>query len=292
MTKKTILTSLLVPTLASLCVGFVNVTPKVIYGDDNRADVYEIQDAVVREVANSTVAIIHKKFLKPDGNGRFIFTSTRFGPSQEMCSEEPYFDQPDAAICSGSLVGEDLIATAGHCVNHSTCKNYYYVFGYQMSDLKTAPESFSAEEIYTCKGIVAREYSNDEDFALLRLNRPVLNHRPLTLQRANAERGDEVYVVGHPSGLPTKVAGGAIVRKQEGRFFTANLDSYGGNSGSAVLNARTHEVVGILVRGSQDFKYDQARMCYRSNVCDNNGCGGEDVTNISYIAEALNQPTR
>ena len=45
MTKKSIITSLIVPSIASLCVGFVNVTPKVIYGDDNRADVYEVQDA-------------------------------------------------------------------------------------------------------------------------------------------------------------------------------------------------------------------------------------------------------
>ena len=36
-------------------------------------------------------------------------------------------------------------------------------------------------------------------------------------------------------------------------YFTANLDTYRGNSGSPVFNAITHKVEGVLVRGEQDF---------------------------------------
>jgi V8-like Glu-specific endopeptidase len=111
----------------------------------------------------------------------------------------------------------------------------------------------------------------------------------LTLQQKPVQVGDELYIVGHPAGLPTKIAGGAVVRSVKSTFFKANLDSYGGNSGSAVFNAQTNEIVGILVRGDQDFKYDQANSCTRSNICENDGCRGEDVTNITYINDALNK---
>ncbi len=42
--------------LAATCsVGFANITPKVIYGDDNRHDVYEETRADIRDVSDSTV---------------------------------------------------------------------------------------------------------------------------------------------------------------------------------------------------------------------------------------------
>ncbi len=287
MTKKSFLTALIIPSVATLCVGFVNVTPKVIYGDDNRAEVYEIERADIREIANSTVALIPKRNLKSDGQGRYDLKYSTFGRENSLCQDEPYYDQPVGADCSGSLVGEDLVATAGHCVNESTCKNFYYVFGYQMADEKTKPMSIAGEEVYTCKEIVAREYSNKLDFALLRLNRKVLNHRPLVMSSANAKVGDELYIVGHPAGLPTKIAGGATVRTSLKTYFKANLDSYGGNSGSAVFSAATNEIVGILVRGETDFSYDKKNQCSRSHRCEDDSCYGEDVTHIEPVLQAL-----
>ena len=93
-----------------------------------------------------------------------------------------------------------------------------------------------------------------------------------------------MHVIGHPVGLPAKVAGGAIVRDNTPNpFFVANLDTYGGNSGSPVFNSRTHRVEGILVRGERDFV---ARgNCTVSFVCPTTGCRGEDVTRITKLRE-------
>ena len=58
-----------------------------------------------------------------------------------------------------------------------------------------------------------------------------------------------------------KVAGGAKVRSNNnGVYFVANLDTYGGNSGSAVFNLQTREVEGILVRGENDYVYDYGKQ--------------------------------
>ncbi|MEN0059825.1 MAG: serine protease [Bdellovibrio sp.] len=287
MKRNSLITSVSVAFAATLSVGFVNITPRVIYGEDNRVDVYQVQNPQVLEVADSTAAMILNYDLVKDGKGFAKVRTVKFGQNMNLCSDEPFYDQPTVANCSGSLVGEDLVATAGHCISSSNCSVYSFVFGFRMIDEKNFSEMIPESEIYACKEVIAREYSGAQDYALVRLDRPVINHRPLTLQKEPVQPGDAIYVVGHPSGLPTKVADGATVRFQQGAYFQANLDTYGGNSGSPVFNAATHEVVGILVRGETDFLYDSARKCTASNHCTDTNCRGEDVTNISYISEAL-----
>jgi Peptidase S46 len=65
-------------------------------------------------------------------------------------------------------------------------------------------------------------------------------------------------------------------------FFVANLDTYGGNSGSPVVDQHTHVVEGILVNGEDDFvQYDG---CNVSVVCPDAGCQGEAVTRSTLWA--------
>jgi hypothetical protein len=91
---------------------------------------------------------------------------------------------------------------------------------------------------------------------------------------------DPVLVIGHPSGLPTKVAGNAYVRDNSNPyFFTANTDTYGGNSGSSVFNANTGLIEGVLVRGDND--YITQGSCNVSYRCTDSGCMGEAVTRVS-----------
>ncbi|MBZ0254010.1 MAG: hypothetical protein K8I02_11785, partial [Candidatus Methylomirabilis sp.] len=62
------------------------------------------------------------------------------------------------------------------------------------------------------------------------------------------------------------------------------------NSGSAVFNAPSVAagapfVEGILVRGEQDFVFQDT--CFKSNVCTDLGCSGEDVTRAKEIEGAI-----
>ena len=78
--------------------------------------------------------------------------------------------------------------------------------------------------------------------------------RRLPLQSAVA-RNDKLYVIGHPNGLPLKIADHAVVNSDVAEStFQATLDTFHGNSGSPVFNATTHHVVGILTGGAPDFK--------------------------------------
>ena len=98
-----------------------------------------------------------------------------------------------------------------------------------------------------------------------------------------------LIMIGHPSGLPQKIAGGARVRDNSpSSHFVANTDSYGGNSGSPIFNEATHEVEGILVRGVTDYVAEGG--CNVSNQCDDDGCGGEDGTRATHFADLVPPP--
>lgn len=272
--------------VASLGVQASMTMPKVIYGEDNRRDVYLEERADLREIADSTAAMIpNTKLVQRDNQMSIKFKN--YGSDYQLCKDEPFYSQPSAANCSGFLVGDDMIATAGHCINASTCSENSFVFGFKMQSSTIAPESVPADEVYKCKKVLAQELTRNQDYALVKLDRPVRGHRVLTLAKDPVKVSDAILVVGHPSGLPTKIAGGANIRKLEKGYFVGNLDTYGGNSGSAVFNASTLEVVGILVRGEEDYQYDSARQCRTSNKCASDKCRGEDVTFISYIADAI-----
>ena len=94
-------------------------------------------------------------------------------------------------------------------------------------------------------------------------------------------------VMGFPEGLPLKIAGGANIRSVTSTYFTANTDTYDGNSGSPIFNVSTGIVEGILVRGDYDF--DTMNGCYVSHECPDDGCRGEDATLISRVLPYLKQ---
>jgi len=115
----------------------------------------------------------------------------------------------------------------------------------------------------------------------------VTHVRPAAFRTSGKIRvGDGLTVIGYPAGLPLKVAGGAQVRDIQAQHLVANLDTYGGNSGSAVFNSLTGEVEGILVRGELDYTYEN--NCRVSNRCSDGGCRGEDVTLFERVLPYIN----
>lgn len=265
----------------------VLAAPPVIYGIDNRKDVYQSSSQFV-ELAKSTAAMIPVSSITLSGALATIHGETL--ESRGICAEERFSQQMTAANCSGFLVSENVLVTAGHCIkSEADCAAYKWVFDYKMDSAKQDSMEVEASDVYSCSRIISRSLDNmtKDDFAVIQLDRKA-NRRPLAFRRSgNIVVGESVLVIGHPSGLPTKISDGANVRARQPKFFVANLDTFGGNSGSAVFNARTGEVEGILVRGEND--YIQSELgCMISNRCDADGCRGEDVTYITNIKALQN----
>jgi V8-like Glu-specific endopeptidase len=261
---------------------------KVIYEKDDRVDVFDLQPGPNLDDVDCVVALFRARKIDDNGDGTSTLTTTNFGASQNLCPKERFAEQPAGCFCSGFLVAPDIIATAGHCVDDDNVTNIRFVFGFRMRNKTTAETVISNSEIYRGVSIIGRQLIEDgSDWSLVRIDRPVTNHRIAQVRRSG-KIGDSqtLHVIGHPVGLPTKFADGAVVRNnQPSAFFVANLDTYGGNSGSPVFNNDTHEVEGVLVRGETDFV--QQGDCNISLVCPTTGCRGEDCTRTTEFADLL-----
>lgn len=257
---------------------------RVIYGSDDRQDLFQVTDPDLRRDADCVVALLDQGQLVDNGDGTSQLLVQNFGTSRNLCPSERFRDQPTAAFCSGFLVAPDIVATAGHCVDATTVGNTRFVFGFQMVNASTARQQIANAEIYRGAALIdRREQGAGADWALVRLDRAVTNHQPARVRSTGRiPNGQAVHVIGHPSGLPLKVAAGANVRDNSpNAFFVANLDTYGGNSGSPVFNSQSHTVEGILVRGETDFVMQGT--CRVSLVCPTTGCRGEDCTRVTEL---------
>jgi V8-like Glu-specific endopeptidase len=261
---------------------------KLVYGVDDRKDIFQVTDPAVLARADSTVSLIDVSRITDNGDGTSTILTTTFGESHDLCEGERFRNQPTAARCSGFLVAPDLIATAGHCVNANNLARNRFVFGFRMINETEARVIIPNDQIFKGVAILTREeVSTGADYAVVRLDRPATGRTILKIRRnGKIDDGQPVYVIGHPSGLPQKYAPGADVRNNaKTEFFTANLDTYGGNSGSPVFNEDTGDVEGILVRGDTDFV--RVGSCWVSNVCPTTGCRGEDVTRTTQFSDTV-----
>ena len=262
----------------------------VIYGEDNRKDVFESPNASFIELSRSTAAMIPATNLKTILSEVEISGTTLRG--RGICAKERFSNQISAANCSGFLVADNKLVTAGHCIKGpAQCSSYKWVFDYRVESSDQGKVTVPATSVYSCKKVIATrlDSASKDDYAIIELDRPVTDRLPLKFRRSGKPSvGDSLVVIGHPTGLPTKIADGAKIRSLSGKFFIANLDTYGGNSGSAVFNVQTEEVEGILVRGETDYVYNSSLGCQVSNLCPDTGCRGEDVTYIANVPGILN----
>lgn len=261
----------------------------VIYGEDNRKDVFESTDSALVELSKSTAAMIGSSNLKSLTNGEIQISANTL-QSRGICAQERFSKQISAANCSGFLVAPNVLVTAGHCIkSQMDCSSYKWVFDFKVDHSEQGAVTVAKNAVYSCKKIISRSLDalTKDDYAVIELDRNVQDRRPLSFRKkGKIAKGTSLAVIGHPTGLPTKIADGAKVRSLSGKFFVANLDTFGGNSGSAVFNTKTGEVEGILVRGETDYVYNSSLGCQVSNVCASDACRGEDVTYITHI-EAL-----
>lgn len=262
--------------------------PKVIYGVDDRHDLYAETDPVLRTLAGAVCGLFYDTDVLNNGDGTYtLLTADFLVASRPACPGEPYGNQPTGPYCTGFLVGPDLVATAGHCFDSFDLGRTHFVFDFAMLNPTDLQLRVPASRVYTGAEVVGRVLAGSLDYAVIRLDREVTapGALPLLLRRGGKIADDAaVGVMGHPSGLPLKVAFGTNTKVRHNTdtdFFVANLDTYGGNSGSPVFNALNDLVEGILVRGEEDFIV--SATCFSSNHLLNEE-GGEDATRITLIS--------
>ena len=252
---------------------------RVIYGVDNRRDVYQVTSSTLRAAANAVVALVRRSALALDGQwwiravarGRTVISmicaATNPSRRSRSAASAPGFWLPECIATPRSLREEpDRPRAHALRVRLPACWN------------QARPHCVPHQgRVRGCPTSRSPNVDDGTDWALVQLDRPVTGHKPLKV-RTTGKIGDKqsLFVIGHPTGLPQKYAPRAKVRDNTpAAFFVANLDTYGGNSGSPVFNSSNRVVEGILVRGESDFVSNGS--CFVSLVCPTTGCRGEDV---------------
>ncbi len=241
--------------------------------------------------------------LVPENPLQFRGTKTLQGRWQ-VCSNERFAGQTLLGFCSGTLVGPDLVLTAGHCVREISkdrapfdLPSVRFVFGYRVETQgldSTAP--IPVDNVFTAKEVAGGDYTETrQDWALVQLDRsvPASVAEPVSDWSPAAPKANQsIFMIGYPDGLPVKYAPGAkIYDAAPQEYFVANLNSFHANSGSGVYDTFSLQLVGVLVRGETDYIWDQAANCARANVCPKIctgqgcqlSCNGEHITRIATV---------
>ncbi len=243
---------------------------KTIYpgSPDRRKNLYA--EAALDEVklqGRSVACMIHSGYLQQTPNGSQLQHAKTFGTHFQLDQHAKFYDELTAGTGTAFLVSSDLVLTAAHCVctnagllDHANNQSTRFVFDFHMLGDKQCQETFDVDCVYSIKKVVAHCFvmhkNRKLDWALVKLDRQVTGRVPLDLDFQSMLNEDtDVDVLGHPSGLPLKYTNDAKIKKiDHADCFEADLDTFGGNSGSPVFNTMTRKVIGILVRGLTDYE--------------------------------------
>lgn len=270
------------------------VKARVVYGTDYRRDVYAHGDATLRDRAmQSTVALMHASDLNVLNPGGVVFKTQTLGATYDLCTSERFWSDPVPAFCSGTLIDEALVLTAGHCIpTAEDCARTRFVFKFNRPN-SSALAIVTAEDVFSCQDIVVRARGMVEgrqlDYAIVRLDRPATpRFTPAPLRPGNRPMGagQPVAVIGTSSGTPLKIDSQVTVvepRASALDYFVAATNTPHGSSGAGVYELNGQGLAGLLVRGDKAFS-SASGNCRVARMCDETGCRGEE---ISYVRPAI-----
>ena len=145
--------------------------------------------------------------------------------------------------CSGTLIGTNLFLTANHCIDTTTV-GQFVAFNYERAAGST---TLLTQAHYRIDAVL--EAGLGADFAILRLaGTPGATWGIARVATADPPLGAQITIMGHAKGGPKKIEAGTVLGFAAKTLTYNDVDTLGGQSGSAILNA-AGEIVGVHTNG-------------------------------------------
>ena len=296
------------PYVAALFIGLLSINSHaIIFGQDDRQMLSQAP-AKYAVHAQGVGMFFSKITMTEVSPGVFKQEAMTVKESLGVCSNERFAQAPAIPVaCSGFLVGEDLLMTAGHCLllNGNEvpqqadlfCENFIWAFDVDDLPGHKTLDQIPAENLYECERVI--KATNDSqrvdethidfraDWALMKLKRKT--KRPYYRVSAdNVPVGTPMYNLGHQMGSLTMYTPGRKI-SDTALYHRTNIDAFGGASGAPTFT-EDGVVRGILVSGYPESFIERLievaagrkETCNAINHCDDEGknCGYDDGFDI------------
>lgn len=236
----------------------------MVYNTDDRTD-------ALPEHEHSAKLLAQIPISKFDFDSLTYINKITLKERHNLCDGEKNENKESLAECSAFLVDEDLIMTAGHCLDlngdsiRKNCEEHYWVLDHYQTN------SFKEENVFKCKSVefIRADYEENSDYALIRLDRKI-NRDAFKLSLERPTKDQELLSLGFPHGMTMINSGmGNFQGLDHNMQYLYSLDLFGGNSGSPIINTLTNEVIAVHIKGPAFSLYeDIENKCFRENSCD------------------------
>jgi subtilisin-like proprotein convertase family protein/V8-like Glu-specific endopeptidase len=264
-----------------------NSDEKVIYGENGLEPVTPLKTSPWLEPFQSVALITEKSRLQKQLG--FYSIQEKEPASAPICEGEPLEKAKNLGHCTGSLIEEDLLVTARHCLDlvQGGCEDLAVLFDVKTNLVPGSSKLVASQNVFSCKRVYKPE-DETSDMVMIRLDRTT--SRPSLEFKAAPDwlSIGELTVLGYPLGGVQTISKGGSFRESLGSdLVLAELDVFEGNSGSPVFSD-DKKVRGILVSGESDFEADTSG-CLKVKRCKTGYCSGETLLSSSTLTDFFNK---